>query len=445
MLPAAVDELHVAAVLESRGVNDRSAHDEYDYDDVFALARAVVQRLPSPPDGPERTIARRQPHRTLWELAHGPLYMLPSAVYPAVFMVLGAAGMVHGLVFATALGWVWGMGMSAVAYQLLGQQKERAAGRMLRLLGVTGLGVALVGATFLDLIGAGGPGMVAFVLAQMGFQLASGVLVFYGKELRLAVMMLPACVAGVVHIVSGYPAALIVPTLIAGALSTVLVLGAAWLTSVRAATPGESRRSIPGYRMLLGAVPSVCYAVLCAVFLLFTDARYVNDQFDLAIAVAPLVLGMGAVEWRAHRFTELASGLLHRNIFPVDFSCEAWRLLMRELTMCLLILGGLGGALLAILSGFGTLSVNGAMLIDAHVILGGAYFVGFVLARYEQYPWLLGILSFVVVTNIGAVYSVAHHFELLDQAPIFLLSCSVLLALLLTRLYTSVGRVYLYR
>ncbi|MGH3687105.1 MAG: hypothetical protein ACRDRU_16940 [Pseudonocardiaceae bacterium] len=445
MVPAAIDELHVAAVLESRGVTDRSARDEYGHDDVFTLARAVSQRLPSQPDYSQPTTARRLSHKTLWELAHGPLYMLPSAVYPAVFTVLGTAGMVHGLVFATALGWVWGMGMSAVAYQLLGQQKERAAGRMLRLLGMTGLGLALVGATFLSLIGAGGPGMVAFAVAQMGFALASGVLVFYGKELRLGVAMLPACAVGVVHIVAGYPGALVVPTLVAGGLSIVLVLGTAWWTSIRAASQADSRRSVSGHRMLLDAVPSVCYAALCAAFLLFTDTRYVIGQFDLAIAVAPLVLGMGAVEWRAHRFTESAGDLLHRNSCTADFARDVWRLLLRELTICLVVLGGLGGVLLAILRHFGMLTDQGAMLVGAHVLLGGAYFVGFVLARYEQYPWLLGILSFVVVTNIAVVSSVTRDLEPVVRPMIFLLSCSILLVLLLARLYRSAGRVYLYR
>lgn len=445
MVPAAVDELHVAAVLESQGVTDRSARDKYGHDDVFALARVVSQRLPSQPNVPERPAARRQPHRTLRELAHGPMYVLPSTVYPAVFTVLGAPTMVRGMVFATALGWVWGMGMSAVAYQLLGQQKGRAAGKMLRLLSLTGLGVALAGATFLALTGTGKPGIVAFVVAQMGFQLASGVLVFYGKELRLVVAMLPACVLGVLHITSGYKPALVTPTLVAGALSIVLVLGVAWLTSVQAATNADSRGSVPGRRMLLGAAPSACYAALCAAFLLFTDFRYVVGQFDLAIAVAPLVLGMGAVEWRAHRFTERLSDLLHRNTVPVDFSRDARCLMLQELTICLLILGGLGGALLATLSGFGMLSSQGALLIDAHVVLGGAYFVGFVLARYQQFRWLLGILSFVVVANIAVVTSMAHDLKPPDVAPIFLVCCATLLVLLLARFYTSAGRVYLYR
>ncbi len=445
MVPAAIDELHVAAVLESRGVTDRSARDEYGHNDVFALAKVVSQRLPGQPDVPERPAARRQPHRTLRELAHGPLYVLPSAVYPAVFTVLGAPTMVRGMVFATALGWVWGMGMSAVAYQLLGQQKGRAAGRMLRLLGLAGLGVALAGATFLALTGIGEPGVVAFVVAQMGFQLSSGVLVFYGKELRLLVTMLPACILGVLHIVSGYSPALVTPTLVAGALSIVLVLGVAWLTSVQAASEADSRGSVPGRRMLLGAAPSVCYAALCAAFLLFTDFRYVVGQFDLAIAVAPLVLGMGAVEWRAHRFTERARDLLHRNTFPGDFSRDARRLMLQELTICLLILGGLGGALLATLSGFGMLSTHGAMLINAHVVLGGAYFVGFVLARYQQFRWLLGILSFVVAANIVVATSLADNLRPPDMAPIFLMCCSTLLVLLLARFYTSAGRAYLYR
>jgi hypothetical protein len=269
--------------------------------------------------------------------------------------------------------------------------------------------------------------------------------VFYGKELWLGAAMLPACGAGAVHIIAGYPKTLVVPTLAAGALSIVLLLGTAWWTSLRAPSQADSQRSIPRYRMLLDAMPSVCYAALCAVFLLFTDTRYVSDQFDLAIAVAPLVLGMGAVEWRAHRFTELASDLLHQNAFTADFGRAVWRLLLRELTLCILIFGGLGGLLLAILSNFGLLTGYGAMLIGAHVMLGGAYFAGFVLARYEQYPWLLGILSCVVAADIAVVSSAARDLEPAVRPTAFLLGCSILLVLLLARLYRSAGRAYLYR
>lgn len=287
--------------------------------------------------------------------------------------------------------------------------------------------------------------MVVFAVAQMAFVLASGTLVFYGKELWLAVLMLPACVVGVIHIASGYPAALIRPTLLAGALSIVLVLGTAWWVSVRATTQADARRLVPRRRTLFGAVPSASYAALCAVFLLFTDSRYVIGQFDLAIAVAPLVLGMGAVEWRALRFTEQVGDLLRHSTLTVDFRRAVRRLLVHELTVCLLILGGLGCILLVTLRSFATLSVHGAMLIDAHVVLGGAYFLGFVMARYEQFPWLIGIMFTIVVINVAAVYAVAQYLGSHGEIPIFLLSTAALLVLLLTRLYVSAGRVYQYR
>ncbi len=42
----AVDELHVAAMLESAGVTDAVAREIYGHRDVFALAEAVYRRRP---------------------------------------------------------------------------------------------------------------------------------------------------------------------------------------------------------------------------------------------------------------------------------------------------------------------------------------------------------------------------------------------------------------
>jgi hypothetical protein len=446
-MPAAVDELHVAAALESRGISDQTAREKYGRDDVFALATAVYRDLPEKAANAERRPVEQKPLHALRMVAHGPLYALPSAVYPAVFTTLGAVAIVRGMLFATALGWVWGMGMSAVAYQLRGQGRERAAASAMRLLGVAGLGLALVGVGVLVLLGWGGPGMAAFVVAQMAFQLCSGVLVFYRKELWLAALMAPAFVTGVVHITSGYAVALVVPTLVAGAVSALLIAGAAWWASVRGAAGAEP--DPPGgvvwSRSVRGAMPSICYAVLGAWFLLFTDSRFIIGQFDLAIAVAPLVVGMGTVEWRAHRFRDQAVELLHRDATPMDFRRDVGRLVLRELMLCLLVLGGLAALLLTTLSALGMLSGDGAVLAEAHVVLGGAFFLGFVLARHEQFTSVLWIFAAVVVGNVIAVEFLAPHLGSSGLVQVFLLSTSTLLVLLLARLRVTAVHVYHYR
>ena len=379
--------------------------------------------------------SRARSRGTLRMLAHGPVYLLPTTVYPAVLIVLGASAMFRGLMFTVALGWVWGMGMSVVAYQLAGQDKMGSAGRVLRVLGLVGLGVALLSGTLLAVTGPGGPGMVAFVVAQMGFQLMAGVLVFYGKELRLAVVMLPASVAGIALLVSGYARALVVPTVVAGGLSIVLLAVAAWVTSTRGPAGREAEHPVALSRTFPGAVPSVCYAALCAVFFLLTDSQFLVGERDLALAAAPLILGMGTLEWRAHRFTEKVGELFGSTAMAAEFGSAAWRLLLKELSNCLAILGGLGAVVLVMLRVSGWLSTLGVMLAGAYMLLGGAFFLGFIMARHQQFARLLGIMSPVVLADVLGD----------GKAPIFLLTTVILLLLQIVALRVSFRRAYLYQ
>ncbi|SMD25674.1 hypothetical protein [Kibdelosporangium aridum] len=442
----AADELHVAAILESEGVNDRIAREEYGHKDVFTLASEVYKRMPAQTPPAAKDAPKPAKEWTIRIIAHGPLYVLPSAVYPAVLMSLGGSAMVIGLVIATAIGWVWGMGMSSVAYQLLGHGRPNAAARMLRWLGLAGLVLAAgVGILLAGLLEGGDAGLVIFVVAQMGYQLACGVLFFYQQEARLAMLMLPVVIIGIVHIVSGYPPDLVLPAVVAGASSAALVLAAATMATFK--KPGQTDPRTPAARseVAIAAVRSACYGALCAAILLFTDARFVAAEFDLAIAVAPLVLGMGAVEWRAHRFVDSANAELHRQRSPEKFKREVWRLFLHELVLCLMILGGLGTALMFVLRGFDALTFHGAILINAHMVLGGAYFVGFVLMRHERYAWLLGALAAVVAANIAAVTFLAKHLAPHGEVSILLYSGVTLLALFLVAVRRGVGRVHHYR
>jgi hypothetical protein len=446
-IPQAVDELHVAAVLESMGVTDQAASNTYSHDHVFALADAVYQLMPSvtgPAAGDDLPAPARS-RDSLRMLTHGLLYILPTTVYPAILIALGARAMIRGMLFSTALGWVWGMAMSAVAYQLLGHGKERSVGRSLRLLGLVGLVIALLSATLLAARGPGGAGLVAFVVGQTGFQLMSGVLVFYGKEFRLAVTMLPASVAGIVLLLSGYAPPLVKPTLAAGGLSILLLAVTAWVTSRRAPTRPDSPQKFPLSRTIAGAAPSIYYAALCAVFLLYTDARFLVGELDLAIAALPLVLGMGMLEWRAHRFTDSLGELWSRAAMCTEFRRAAWRLLMKELINCLAVLGGLGVIILVILQKSGALSARGALLIDAHVLLGGAFFLGFILARYQQFGRLLWIMSVVVAADVLMVPWAAGRLAPNGVVPIFFLCTAILLIVQLIFLRVSFRRVYYYQ
>ncbi|RSM86876.1 hypothetical protein DMH04_11500 [Kibdelosporangium aridum] len=425
MVGRAVDELQIAAVLESQGFTDQVARERYGVKDVFALASVVYHRLPRDVEAPSD---EQRTRRTFRVLSHGPLFLLPSLSYPAVYDWLGGLTMVRGLVFTTAIGWWWAMGMSLVAYRLLGHGLDHAAGRSLRILGGTGLGIVTLGSAAID------PRLWVFCLAQMGFQVSSCVMVIYKREARLALLMVPACAGGAAHLLFD----VMLVALGCGLLSIVLTLAMSWREAGRAQPDVRKPPRMPMLLRLTG--PSVAYSALCAAFLLNTDARFVLADLDLGLAVAPLVLGMGAVEWRAHRYSEQALDELDRSRSVTAFRRATQSLLIRELAYCLVILGCIALLMLGVLGQFGLLTTRGSLLVDAHVVLGGVFFLGFVLMRYEGLRWLLAIMPVVISTNVIVNYLLPGH-----EIAVFLVCCAALLVLFLLTSLVSAGEVRRYR
>ncbi|MGH3715190.1 MAG: hypothetical protein ACRDT4_17260, partial [Micromonosporaceae bacterium] len=220
---AAVDALQVAAVLESDGLTDRAAAEEYGYEDVFALAEEVFSRMPAR-FADDEPVRRSRRSRTLRELSHGALYVLPSAAFPAAYALLGLRGLVTGMVLATALGWVWSMGNTVLAYRLIGSGHQANAARVLRVGMLLGLGVgAAAGYGLTRLLGVS-PDVVVLVVAQLGFQLAGGILLFFRLEKVLLVAMLPTVGLGVAYLATGVPGA---PWVVGTGIASVTAAGTA--------------------------------------------------------------------------------------------------------------------------------------------------------------------------------------------------------------------------
>ncbi len=425
LLPDPVDELQVAALLESQGVTDQIAVERYGRTDVFALGREVFERLPR-----TSVAAAPVPPAGSWlHAVRGPLYLVPTTAFPAVAAVLGGPAAVRAMVVATAVTWVWGSGTSAVAHQLLGLGAAGAASRSLRLLGAAGVAVAVTVAGVLL-----GWGAAVFVLALAGLQLSIGVLLFHGRESVLAAAVAPAGAGGLLHLLSGA----VEVVLALGGATALLAVGGAWYAGREARDRAGVR--LPRRRALLtAALPSGVYAALCATFLLHMDSRYVLSAVDLAVAAAPLVLGMGVVEWRAHRLFDVGAAELRRCALPREFDAAMWRVLLRELGVCLVALGAAALVLLVALRWAGVLTSSGALLIDGHVLLGGAFFLGFVLVRTGGAVLAPLIVSGVLLGNVVAALLVA------DPVPVFVLGCTALPVFLLVALRWSVGQVRHYR
>jgi hypothetical protein len=181
-------------------------------------------------------------------------------------------------------------------------------------------------------------------------------------------------------------------------------------------------------RTLPGAAGSVGYAVACATLMLSVDARYVNDRLDLAIAAAPLVLGMGVVEWRANRFVEQAGLMLDQDRLSRQIRADIRRLLGVELLRVAAVLGGLACVLFVALAATGWLTVPGAILAGAHLLLGCVLFLGFLLSRHRDSRGVLALLAVAVVSNLVVMSEASAWFTPHGEVAGFLVVMAALLA-----------------
>jgi hypothetical protein len=448
-LARAVDALQVAAALEADGCTDRGARVEYGFADVFALAAEVFRRLGPPTDAPPEQASARNWRQTVRLVAHGPLYALPSAVFPAVLGVLGQRSVVLALTLASGLGWMYAGTAAYGGYRLLGANRPRGAARLLRwsALGAPVAG-ALTGLAVVALTG-GGWGLVLLCLCQLGYQLAGTILVFYRREGVQALTMVPAVVAGAAYLWAG-------PRLQPVALATAIAGVAAAYGAALWLTRGRGEAGEPSSRPLLrlqapGLIGVTCYGFCAAALLLHAEAPYLLNRLDIAVAVAPLIAAMGFVEWRAERFRAQAVRLTRRTHRPRDFQRAVWLLLGRETLACLAVPGAFALALLAGLQATGRFSAAAAVMTAAHVVLGGAYYAGFLLAGFERFGWLCTCMlaSLAVHVGIGALLGAA---PLLGQtgAPLtdttlYLGSVLALHVLFLIGLVPLLGQVRHYR
>ena len=426
LLTSPVDELHVAALLESRGVTDRLARERYGHEDVFALATTLMPALTHPveedPANAERVHAWRA-------LIHGPLYLAPSLVIPALLGAGDRRQLLLGLVTATVVGWLWGMATSVVGYQLRGLHKEATGAWAVQLMTAAGLAFMLLVGIGLAVAGVVTVVVVVAMSLQTAFQLGAGLLIFYRREIELALAVMPGIVAGAVYVGTGWRAALLGLTLGAAALSSFLTLAAAWHASRRAMAVPDATSSSVHISLRRTMAPPVAYAAVSALLLLFTDVHFVTSGPELALAAAPLVLGMGGVEWRAERFVEGAGDLLGRTSNVGSFRSTLWAWLGRELGTVLAILLTPAALLVAWLHIVDRATPQSVLLSGGHVALGAVFFLCFVLSRHGHFPWIVGAIAAVVLVYVAAVVAAGNHPDVV--VPLFLATATTLVLVLL--------------
>lgn len=404
MCTAAVDPLEIAASLEANGITDRVARDEYGCADVFELADSLFRRVPLRPTTPTAaTVLSATPQagrRTGRELGRGVLFGLPGLFYPAVFASTDARTATIGLVLSLIASWAWSQGMARVAYLYLGRGNADLAKGSLRsslFFGLVLTGGLAVGAT---LAFSASPLLVPVAVAQAVYQLSAVVVLFFDADRRLFSSLSPGLLAAALYMASGMPPVLTGLVILAEILSIGFALAVAMNLTVHAPVTEKPKLT---HRDIRETAPFVVYGMLCAGFLSLSALTTMNDAVPAAVglAVAPLVLSMGAAEWRLRRYRERVLGLLQRTYEIPDFARGA-------LTEFLRSLGIYWAALLALTLAFACLAtLTGALdsratgALGAHLALGGGFFAGFVLTSHGRIILAIASLAGVFLCRLG--------------------------------------------
>lgn len=429
MARRAVDHYELAAALESDGLTDSTASRLYGHSDVFELAdelRRRAQDADIEPGGP----AEEEPlGSALRDIAHGLLYLLPAVIFPIGLVLLQRDVLLPGILVVGMVGWVWSGVVAWSAYRFVGRGHPGSAARLLRWSVPGGILVAVAASGAVVIATGATAGLLAIGAAQMGFQSASGLLMFYRREGLLFAAMAPATLAGIVYLVVGSGVEPVALTVVSASLVTALVLA---LLQTRDRDEGVEPSLAAGLRRDVRDLPPVfLYIVFSAAFLLHAQSQFLLNRFDVLVAFLPLFLGMGVVEWRARRFVEQARALMEEVRHPSEYVRRVWVLLAANAGTCVVAVAVLSALVIAFLHHQEMLTPAAVVLSVAGALLAAAYFVGFLLANLGLHGWLAGSLALCTVVQIGAMSAGRRPSGALVETWI-LLGCALLLLVLYT-------------
>ncbi|MEV0895364.1 hypothetical protein [Actinoplanes sp. NPDC049802] len=286
-----VDELEVAAMLETHGITDADAVSGYGEPDVFALATRLMRDRPAGPPAPVPEAAPWTPEPARHAL-RGLLYVLPALGYVAV------AGLVAGraaiLLLAGSLGVAWaaGQALAYLGHVRLGRPDPDGARELLR--GGTAFAVPLLILLIVGsaLVFAVPPGAVMVASGQVVYLLAATVPLVLGAERLLALALAPATVAVPAGLIAGGDAVRSAPVL--GAVCLSLLATVAVAVHVTRGAPV----TVPGRAELTAALPYAAYGLCAAGLVLFVPVSRAGSAPAAAMAaLIPLSLSMGLAEW----------------------------------------------------------------------------------------------------------------------------------------------------
>ncbi len=303
----AVDSLEVAARLETHGMSSRVAVDSFGFPDVFTAAEAVYSSVPfADPDPPAPP---SQPMGGPLDLLRGALFALPALFLPIV--VAGFALHPSWWVLPVGLTVAWGTSLASATYAWsLRGRKDGRSDSLLVVASIVVSAVACLGCAVLARWTLGGTETsVGLAVAVAAYIAASGMLVFQRSEWLLAACMVPAAVGSfltlqalpftITHRAAGWCVVATLVLVVATANRHLFGGGWRWPDVVRT----ESIR----------AAKYLCYGLGCGLLIsVFIDfAGEVDGTGDaLIIAVGPLLVTLGLMEWQLRSFRSRATAAL---------------------------------------------------------------------------------------------------------------------------------------
>lgn len=401
----AVDELQVAAGVETVGINDRIARDTYGCHNVFDLAVQMYRMVPARPEP-----RAPRPNRELVgnDLLRGIGYLLPALLYIGLGRVSDLRSSAIPLMIALIFVWATAQGMVFLQQRLLGRDADSQANRIVRMVSLGAvLIVTWITQSYVLMAGLGVEVGLA-VMGQTVYFLGASVLFAAREERRLVALVTPgASVAALAPIVpGGIPGWFVVAAL----ASTVLAVAwAAWqVTGIIA--PSETIRFAEGE---VGAsVRHTVHGFLWACFVV--AGAFVGgtgfDQPTLSVAAVPLVLSLGFAEWQVRTLGARSQRLLGRHSSPVEYGSAATTVLWVSLGVYTAVVGGMAVLTWAALAASDRLEPSTGPLLIAYVLLGVAMFVGLTLTSR-------GDVSYATAGTVFGLLTMFFADHLLHPAP----------------------------
>jgi hypothetical protein len=453
----AVDAWQIAAVLESDGINDSIAREEYGMNDVFELAEELFRRVPLRLGPVQTQTTGRILVKTLRELSHGPLLAWPLLSIPALLTVIGPSQLEWGALIGLIIGWAWALGSSRLAERLRSRDLTEVATTVLRshvlLSGlVLVLAVALAWASGPRLLGA-----TALAAGIIGLTVSSRALTNEKLELWWFLASLPGAGLGLAHML--WPAAVNPQIALIGAAGSVVLTGFAALLGALQFNPLSLtawKHKIDGPRARLERlrfedwlefIGFTLLGAACGLLVAF-GANAVQPEIPLhplvlAVTLGPLLVGAGALGWPRRRFLERARQHLKRSYNLEKFYSRVRRSFLAALVRCWVALGLLSWVAFAVAQWLGVNSQGVLELLIANAVLGGALLCTFLLASQGRVG--LAVSSAVAAVALEAILVIAAPHDVVSFSLAHLMACIVLLVTTVPACLRSVARLSNYR